>query len=175
MRKARLNEAAENGENVSVIFRATPATNSNLQYGSRLVFDKNGFLFVSIGEKYIPEAGVQAQLQLDLILLGKIVRITTDGKAAPGNPFIKDAGDKPEIYSYGHRNPDGLDINPETGGLWESEFGPRGGDEINLIQPGKNYGWPVITYGIDYSGEKMGDGIQQKAGLEQNRFIIGIP
>ncbi len=163
--KGRLNEASGQVENVSVIFRATPATNSNLQYGSRLVFDKNGFLFVSVGEKYIPEARVQAQ-QLDSYL-GKIVRITTDGKAAPGNPFIKDAGDKPEIYSYGHRNPDGLDINPETGGLWESEFGPRGGDEINLIQPGKNYGWPVITYGIDYSGEKMGDGIQQKAGMEQ--------
>jgi glucose/arabinose dehydrogenase len=163
--KGKLNESSGQVENVSVIFRATPATNSNLQYGSRLVFDKNGFLFVSIGEKYIPEARVQAQ-QLDSYL-GKIVRITTDGKAAPGNPFIKDAGDKPEIYSYGHRNPDGLDINPETGGLWESEFGPRGGDEINLIQPGKNYGWPVITYGIDYSGEKMGDGIQQKAGMEQ--------
>ena len=163
--KGRLNEASGLVENVSVIFRATPATNSNLQYGSRLVFDKNGFLFVSVGEKYIPEARVQAQ-QLDSYL-GKIVRITTDGKAAPGNPFIKDAGDKPEIYSYGHRNPDGLDIDPATGGLWESEFGPRGGDEINLIQPGRNYGWPVITYGIDYSGEKMGDGIQQKAGMEQ--------
>ena len=73
----------------------------------------------------------------------------------------------PDIYSYGHRNPDGLDIDPATGGLWESEFGPRGGDEINLIRPGKNYGWPVITYGIDYSGEKMGDGIQQKTGMEQ--------
>jgi aldose sugar dehydrogenase len=150
---------------VSVIFRATPATKSNLQYGSRLVFDKNGFLFVSVGEKFIPEARVQAQqLNSDL---GKIVRITTDGKAAPGNPFIKDAHDKSEIYSYGHRNPDGLDINPATGGLWESEFGPRGGDEINLIQPGRNYGWPVITYGIDYSGKKMGDSIQQKAGMEQ--------
>jgi aldose sugar dehydrogenase len=163
--KGRLNEASGLVENISVIFRATPATNSNLQYGSRLVFDKNGYLFVSIGEKYIPEARVQAQ-ELDSYL-GKIVRITTDGKAAPGNPFIKDAGDKPEIYSYGHRNPDGLDIDPATGGLWESEFGPRGGDEINLIQPGRNYGWPVITYGIDYSGEKMGDGIQQKAGMEQ--------
>jgi aldose sugar dehydrogenase len=163
--KGRLNEASGQVENVSVIFRATPATRSNLQYGSRLVFDKNGYLFVSVGEKYIPEARVQAQ-QLNSYL-GKIIRITTDGKPAPGNPFIKDAEDKPEIYSYGHRNPDGLDIDPATGGLWESEFGPRGGDEINLIQPGKNYGWPVITYGIDYSGEKMGDGIQQKAGMEQ--------
>jgi aldose sugar dehydrogenase len=163
--KGRLNEAAGKVENVSVIFRATPATSSNIQYGSRLVFDKNGNLFVSIGEKYIPEARVQAQ-QLDSYL-GKIVRITTDGKAVPGNPFIKDADDKPEIYSYGHRNPDGLDLDPATGELWDSEFGPRGGDEINIIRPGKNYGWPVITYGIDYSGSKMGDGIQQKAGMEQ--------
>ncbi|HEX3079036.1 MAG TPA: PQQ-dependent sugar dehydrogenase, partial [Puia sp.] len=163
--KGTLNEAAGKVENVSVIFRATPATKSNLQYGSRLVFDKEGYLFVSLGEKYIPEARVQAQ-QLNSYL-GKIVKITTDGKPAPGNPFIKDAAARPEIYSYGHRNPDGLDINPATGELWELEFGPRGGDEINLIRPGKNYGWPVITYGIDYSGEKMGEGIQQKAGMEQ--------
>jgi len=163
--KGTLNEAAGKVENVSVIFRATPATKSNLQYGSRLVFDKEGYLFVSVGEKYIPEARVQAQ-QLNSYL-GKIVKITTEGKPAPGNPFIKDGSARPEIYSYGHRNPDGLDINPATGELWELEFGPRGGDEINLIRPGKNYGWPVITYGIDYSGEKMGEGIQQKAGMEQ--------
>ncbi len=112
-----------------------------------------------------PEARVQAQ-QLNSYL-GKIVRITTDGKPAAGNPFLNKADDKPEIFSYGHRNPDGLDINPATGELWESEFGPRGGDEINIIRPGKNYGWPVITYGIDYSGKKMGDSIQQKAGMEQ--------
>jgi aldose sugar dehydrogenase len=163
--KGRLNETSGTVENVSVIFRATPSTKSSLQYGSRLVFDKYGYLFVSVGEKYIPDARVQAQ-QLNSYL-GKIVRITTDGNAAPGNPFIKVAGDLPDIYSYGHRNPDGLDIDPATGGLWESEFGPRGGDEINLIQPGKDYGWPVITYGIDYSGAKMGDGIQQKEGMEQ--------
>ena len=163
--KGKLNEAAGTVENISVIFRATPVTGSNLQYGSRLVFDRNGNLFVSIGEKFIPEARVQAQqLNSDL---GKIVRITTNGQPVPGNPFIKTAGDKPEIYSYGHRNPDGLDINPATGELWESEFGPRGGDEINIIRPGRNYGWPVITYGIDYSGKKMGDSIQQKAGMEQ--------
>ena len=163
--KGTLNETSGKVENIAVIFRATPATGSNIQYGSRLVFDKNGYLFVSVGEKYLPESRVQAQ-QLNS-LLGKIVRITTDGQPAPGNPFIKDAGDMPEIYSYGHRNPDGLDINPVTGALWESEFGPRGGDEINIIQPGKNYGWPVITYGIDYSGQKMGDSIQQKKGMEQ--------
>jgi glucose/arabinose dehydrogenase len=99
--------------------------------------------------------------------LGKIFRITKDGKAAPGNPFMNQAGAKPEIYSYGHRNPQSLDINPVTGDLWEAEFGPRGGDEVNLIKPGKNYGWPTITYGIEYSGEKVGEGIQQKEGLEQ--------
>lgn len=163
--KGNLNEAAGKVENASVIFRATPATNSTLQYGSRLIFDKDGNLFVSVGEKSIPSARVQAQ-QLDSYL-GKIVRITTDGKPASGNPFINKAGAKPEIYSYGHRNPDGLDINPATGDLWEAEFGPRGGDEINIIHPGKNYGWPVITYGIEYSGEKVGEGIQQKEGMEQ--------
>lgn len=163
--KGTLNEAAGKVENVSVIFRATPATDSPIQYGSRFVFDKDGNLFVSIGEKFIPQARVQAQ-QLDSYL-GKIIRITTDGKPAPGNPFLNKAGAKPEIFSYGHRNPDGLELNPATGELWESEFGPRGGDEINIIHPGKNYGWPVITYGIDYSGKKEGEGIQQKAGMEQ--------
>lgn len=163
--KGKLNEPNGTIDNITVIFRATPATKSNLQYGSRLIFDKDGYLFVSLGEKFIPEARVQAQ-QPDSYL-GKIVRITTAGKPAPGNPFADKAGAKPEIYSYGHRNPEGLDIDPATGELWESEFGPRGGDEINIIRPGKNYGWPVITYGIDYSGEKMGDGIQQKAGMEQ--------
>jgi glucose/arabinose dehydrogenase len=150
---------------VTVIFHAAPSTGSTLQFGSRLAFDKDGNLFVSVGEKFTPQSRVQAQ-QLSS-LLGKIVRITTDGKPAPGNPFINQQGAKPEIFSYGHRNPEGLDINPETGELWESEFGPRGGDEINIIRAGKNYGWPVITYGREYSGEKVGDGIQQKAGMEQ--------
>jgi glucose/arabinose dehydrogenase len=162
--KGKLNEAAGKVENVSVIFRGTP-TNSNLQYGSRLVFDKSGNLFVSIGEKFTPESRVKAQ-SLDTYL-GKIIRITTDGKPAAGNPFLNKQGTKPEVFSYGHRNPEGLDINPATGELWESEFGPRGGDEINIIRAGKNYGWPVITYGREYSGDQVGDGIQQKAGMEQ--------
>jgi glucose/arabinose dehydrogenase len=163
--KGKLDEAASKVENVSVIFRATPATDGSLQYGSRLVFDKDGNLFVSIGEKSKTENRVQAQ-QLNSYL-GKIVKITPAGKPAPGNPFLNKAGVMPEIYSYGHRNPDGLDIDPSTGELWEAEFGPRGGDEINHIRPGKNYGWPVITYGREYSGDEVGDGIQQKAGMEQ--------
>jgi aldose sugar dehydrogenase len=166
--KGKLNEAEGKVESPTVIFRSLPAggpVGSTLQYGSRLVFDKDGFLFVSLGEKFTPASRVQAQ-QLDSDL-GKIVKITTDGKPAPGNPFLNQPNVKPEIYSYGHRNPEGLEIDPVTGELFESEFGPRGGDEINIIRPGKNYGWPIITYGIEYSGQKVGDGIQQKAGMEQ--------
>ena len=163
--KGKLDEAAGKVDDVTVIFRATPGTGSTLQYGSRLVFDKEGYLFVSVGEKFMPQSRVLAQ-DVDSYL-GKIIRITTDGKPAPGNPFINQANAKPEIYSYGHRNPEGLELNPVTGELWESEFGPRGGDEINIIRAGKNYGWPVITYGIEYQGGPVGEGIQQKAGMEQ--------
>jgi len=163
--KGKLDETGGKVEDVTVIFRATPGTSSTLQYGSRLAFDKEGNLFVSVGEKFMPQSRVEAQDPGSY--LGKIIRITTDGKPAAGNPFLNQPGAKPEIYSYGHRNPEGLDIDPVTGELWESEFGPRGGDEINVIRPGKNYGWPVITYGIEYTGGKVGDGIQQKAGMEQ--------
>jgi glucose/arabinose dehydrogenase len=163
--KGKLNEAAGTVENVKVIFEATPALNSNLHFGSRLAFDKDGNLFVSAGERSILEGRAQAQ-KLESHL-GKVFKITTDGKPAPGNPFLNTPGAMPEIYSYGHRNPQGLAISPETGELWEAEFGPRGGDEVNLIHAGKDYGWPIITYGIEYSGEKIGDAIQQKAGLEQ--------
>ena len=163
--KGKLNEAAGTVENISVIFRATPALNSNLHFGSRLVFDKDGNLFVSAGERSILEGRAQAQ-KLNAGL-GKVFKITTDGKSAPHNPFLNTAGVMPEIYSYGHRNPQGLDINPATGELWEAEFGPRGGDEINIVHAGKDYGWPVITYGLEYSGKKIGGAIQQKAGMEQ--------
>jgi glucose/arabinose dehydrogenase len=163
--KGKLNEAEGKVDNVTVIFRATPATKGTLQYGSRLIFDKKGDLFVSIGEKFAPDVRVQAQ---DLnSYLGKIIKITTAGKPAAGNPLINQANAKPEIISYGHRNPEGLDIDPVTGDLWEAEFGPHGGDEINLIRPGKNYGWPVLSYGLEYSNDKVGEGIQQKAGMEQ--------
>jgi len=163
--KAVLNEAAGKVENPTVIFRATPALNSALHFGSRLIFDKDENLFVSAGERSILEGRAQAQSLT--AGLGKIFKITTEGKPAPGNPFLNNSSAKPEIFSYGHRNPQGLDINPATGELWEAEFGPRGGDEINLVRAGKDYGWPVITYGIEYSGEKVGEGIQQKEGLEQ--------
>lgn len=163
--KGQLNETAGIIDNPIIIFRATPALNSGAHFGSRLIFDKDGNLFVSAGERSIPEGRAQAQLLT--AGLGKVFKITPDGKAAPGNPFINQAGAMPQIYAYGIRNPQGLDINPATGELWEVEFGPRGGDEVNIIRSGKNYGWPTITYGIEYSGEKVGDGIQQKEGMEQ--------
>ena len=164
--KGKLNEAAGTVENVTVIFRATPAlAGSSHHYGSRIVFDKDGHMFVSTGERSNLEGRVQAQKLSSG--LGKIFKITTDGKPAPGNPFINQSGVMPEIYSYGNRNVQSLDLHPVTGDLWECEFGPRGGDELNIIKPGKNYGWPTITYGIEYSGDKIGDAIQQKAGMEQ--------
>jgi aldose sugar dehydrogenase len=164
--KGQLNEATGKVQNPTVIFRATPALkNTGYHYGSRIVFDKDGNLFVSSGERSVLEGRVQAQ-QLNSGL-GKIFKITPDGKPAPGNPFINQAGAMPEIYAYGNRNVQSLDLHPVTGDLWEAEFGPRGGDELNLIKAGKNYGWPVITYGIEYGGPAIGDSIQQKEGMEQ--------
>lgn len=163
--KGKLNETLGIIENPVVIFRATPELNSTLHFGSRLVFDKDGNLFVSTGERSKMEGRVQAQ---DLKSgLGKIFKITRDGKPAPGNPFIGRKDVMPEIFAYGIRNAQSLDLHPSTGELWEAEFGPRGGDELNIIKAGKNYGWPVITYGIEYSGGTIGAGIQQKAGMEQ--------
>lgn len=163
--KGQLNESAGLIQNTVVIFRALPTLNSSLHLGSRLVFDKDGNLFVSTGERSILEGRAQAQLLNSG--LGKIFKITKEGKPAPGNPFINLKDAMPEIYAYGIRNAQSLDIHPVTGELWEAEFGPRGGDELNIIRPGKNYGWPTITYGIEYGGSKIGDGIQQNAGLEQ--------
>lgn len=163
--KGQLNEAGSKVDNPVVIFRATPALNSRLHFGSRLLFDKAGNLFVSTGERSILEGRAQAQLLSSG--LGKIFKITKDGKPAPGNPFLNNKDAMPEIFAYGIRNAQSLDIHPVTGELWEAEFGPRGGDELNIIKAGKNYGWPTITYGIEYGGNNIGDAIQQKAGMEQ--------
>lgn len=164
--KGKLNEAAGKVENVTVIFRATPALDSDKHYGSRMIFDKDGHLFVSTGERSIIEGRVQAQ---DLKSgLGKIFKITKEGKPAPGNPFLNNPDAMPEIYAYGIRNAQGMDLHPETGELWETEMGPRGGDELNLIKAGKDYGWPTITYGIEYGGQEIGTPpMQQKEGMEQ--------
>ena len=163
--KGRLSDAETSIENIEVIYRATPAHTGTLQYGGRIVFDPAGNLFVSLGERSDAEIRVQAQ---DLnSALGKIIHIDQEGNPVPDGPFSNTENARPEIYAYGFRNPDGLAIHPETGDLWEAEFGPQGGDELNRIQSGKNYGWPVITYGQEYSGEQVGEGIQQKEGMEQ--------
>lgn len=162
--KGKLSADEKTIEGAAVIYRATPAYKGTLHYGGRIVFDKNGNLLISTGERSDLETRPQAQLLNSA--LGKVLRITKEGKPVDGNPFT--GGDnRPEIYSYGHRNVQGLAFHPETGDLWETEFGPRGGDEINRVEAGKNYGWPTITYGIEYAGPKVGEGIQQKAGLEQ--------
>ena len=163
--KGELNEAESKVQNTAVIFRATPALRSSMHYGSRLVFDKDGNLFVSTGERSILEGRKQAQWLNSG--LGKIFKITKAGKPAAGNPFMNQKDAMPEIFAYGVRNAQSLDIHPVTGEVWEAEFGPRGGDEVNIIRAGKNYGWPTITYGIEYAGGQVGDGIQQKEGMEQ--------
>ncbi len=163
--KGKLSADEKKIENSTVIYRATPAYNGNLHFGGRILFDKDGNLFVSTGERSDKVTRPQSQ---DLKSgLGKIVHITKDGKPAPGNPFLNNADARPEIYSYGHRNVQGLAFHPTTGDLWENEFGPRGGDELNRIEAGKNYGWPTITYGLEYSGDKIGNSITQQDGMEQ--------
>jgi len=151
-------------ENVSVIYRADPAHPSMGHYGGRILVDKTGNLLVTTGERSNLETRPQAQYLTSAN--GKVLRITKDGKPAPGNPILG-AGAKPEIYSYGHRNVQNLAFHPITGDIWTAEFGPMGGDELNLVKPGKDYGWPAITYGLEYSGAKVGEGIQQKEGMEQ--------
>lgn len=163
--KGKLSEDETRIENATVIYRALPAYRGTLHYGGRILFDKEGHLFVSTGERSDRVTRPQAQ-ELNSAL-GKVLRITTHGKPAPGNPFINTANARPEVYTYGHRNVQGLAFHPETGELWENEFGPRGGDELNLIKPGKNYGWPAITYGLEYSGERIGPAQTQAPGMEQ--------
>ncbi|MBE8720588.1 PQQ-dependent sugar dehydrogenase [Sphingobacterium pedocola] len=167
--KGKLSADEKTIEGATVIYQAGPAHKGNLHFGGRITFDKNGHLFVSTGERSDKETRPLAQSLT--AGLGKILRITTDGKAVEGNPFTGHADALPEIYSYGHRNVQGLAFHPETGDLWETEFGPRGGDELNRVEIGKNYGWPTITYGLEYSGKEIGTPpIQQQDGLEQPAY-----
>lgn len=163
--RARLSEDRTALEEVEVIFRQTPAWRSTKHYGSRLVWDEDGSLFITLGERSLPEPRQLAQ-DLDNHL-GKVVRIRPDGSIPEDNPYADGEEALPEIWSYGHRNIQGAALHPRTGELWVIEHGPRGGDEINVPQPGENYGWPVITYGEDYSGAPIGKGITQKQGMEQ--------
>lgn len=157
--------AAPRVENVQVIFHQAPSLVSKQHFGGRLVFARDGKLFVTLGERSITEGRMQAQRTDGL--LGKVVRIEADGKIPADNPFVGKPGIRPEIWSIGHRNPQGATLNPTTGELWEVEHGTRGGDEINIPRKGKDYGWPTIAYGIEYNGSKITGGITQKDGMEQ--------
>lgn len=151
-------------DSVKTIFRVRPTYDNHMHFGSRLAFGQDGMLFVSDGERSDLQTRPQAQ-HLDSHL-GKIMRITPDGKPAPGNPFIGKANVLPEIWSYGHRNVQATTVDPQ-GRLWEIEHGPRGGDELNLIQKGENYGWPLASYGIEYSGEEITTNKPHREGLKQ--------
>lgn len=135
------------------IFVAKPFSSTHHHYGGKMVFDKNGYLYFSVGERGNEKQNPQT-LTNDL---GKIHRVKADGSIPSDNPFLADKKASPSIYCYGNRNPQGLAVHPVTGAIWENEHGPMGGDEINLIEPGKNYGWPVITYGINYNGTSITD------------------
>jgi len=163
--KGKLSADEKTIEGATVIYRAIPANASTLHYGGRILFDKTGNLIVSTGERSVLETRPLSQSLTSG--LGKVVRITKEGQPATGNPTFSVTGALPELYTYGHRNPQGLALHPGTGEIWLSEHGPRGGDEINRLKGGSNYGWPTITYGIEYSGEKIGAGIQQQEGMEQ--------
>ena len=149
-------------DDVRVIFQQDGPPSSGNHFGCRIVQARDGNLFLTTGDhfRYRDEAQNLGNH------LGKVIRVTPDGRVPPDNPFVKRAGAKPEIWSYGHRNMQGAALNPQSGKLWTHEHGARGGDEINIPEAGKNYGWPVITWGIDYSGAKIGVGTQRD-GMEQ--------
>jgi glucose/arabinose dehydrogenase len=148
-------------EDLETIYVAQPKSRGGRHFGSRLVFGADGLLYVTSGERGSPD---RAQDLDDPA--GAVLRLTEDGKPAPGNPFLGRPGARPEIFSTGHRNPQGLTTHPETGAIWAVEHGPRGGDELNLITAGTNYGWPVITHGRSYAGFKIGEG-KAKPGMAQ--------
>ena len=161
--RARLNERGTALEGTKVIFQQMPTIASNMHFGSRLVFDQTGALFVTVGDRY----GQRDQAQNPANHIGKIMRIRPEGGAPADNPKIE--GWQPEIWSIGHRNVQAAALHPQSGQLWTAEHGARGGDEVNTPKAGRNYGWPVVTFGIDYSGAKIGEGTS-KAGMEPPLF-----
>lgn len=161
--RGRLSDDNTKLENFEVLYAAGPKTAGPVHYGSRLVWGpKDGHLYFSIGERGDRDTNPQDTTRDH----GKIYRITADGGIPADNPFVGAKNAKEAIYSFGHRNPQSLAIHPVTGAIWETEHGPRGGDEINIIEPGKNYGWPVISYGINYNGTQFTE-LNAKDGMEQ--------
>ena len=157
--------AAPRVDDVQVIYHQVPSFASNLHFGSRLVFGRDGTLFVTQGDRSNVPGRMQSQ-KMDSGI-GKVVRINTDGSIPKDNPFVGKEGARPEIWSIGHRNIQSAALHPTTGELWEVEHGTRGGDELNIVRKGKDYGWPTIAYGIEYQGGQITGGIQQQAGMEQ--------
>lgn len=145
-----------------LLYKATPNTTKGVHFGSRITFDNDGYLYFSIGDRGDHDLNPQ-DLSRDG---GKIYRLHDDGQIPVDNPFFNTSDAKKAVYSYGHRNPQGMIKHPETGAIWTHEHGPKGGDEINIIQKGKNYGWPIITYGINYSGTPITD-VTEMEGMEQ--------
>jgi glucose/arabinose dehydrogenase len=149
---------------VQEIFEAKAWSNTNGHYGSRLAFDSRGFLYMTVGDRQAPPSGALAAHPAQNLMLhqGKILRLHDDGRVPADNPFVGRADALPEIWSYGHRSPQGLVIHPETGDVWMTEHGPQGGDELNLIVAGRNYGWPVIGYGVNYGeGTPIHEGVRR--------------
>jgi glucose/arabinose dehydrogenase len=166
--RGRLSDDASALEDVADIFVQEPPSPVPLQYGSRILFDGEGHAFVTLGEHSRPDQRVKAQ---DLAsTYGKVVRLNLDGTPPPDNPFAGIEGALPAIWSLGHRNPQGAALRPGTGELWVVEHGPRGGDELNRIGPGLNYGWPVVSYGENYDGTPVGDGITSAEGMTEPRY-----
>jgi glucose/arabinose dehydrogenase len=163
--KGRLSDDETVIESPVIIYTSTTPATPTSNYGSRIKFDNTGNLLVSFGDRFSNNVRIEAQSVSSSI--GKLLRMDTDGNGASGNPAFNQAGALPQLYSMGHRNAQGIAIHPVTGEIWQSEHGPRGGDEINRIIPGANYGWPVISYGIEYSGQPVGSGIQQQDGMQQ--------
>ncbi|MBO3116635.1 PQQ-dependent sugar dehydrogenase [Winogradskyella sp. DF17] len=159
---ARAKLSGEKLTEFKVLYKAKPNSKRGQHFGSRLQFDNEGFLYFTIGDRGNRDVNPQ-DITRDC---GKIYRINPDGSIPPSNPFVDSVNAKKAIFSYGHRNPQGMTIHPETGEIWTHEHGPKGGDEINIISKGKNYGWPVISYGVNYSGTKFTE-ITKKEGMEQ--------
>ena len=159
--RAQLSTDRTRLENVRIIFSQRPKVASRNHFGCRIAEGRDGHLYMTTGDRFSRKDDAQ---RLDNHL-GKIIRVTKDGAALPDNPFVAQAGALPEIWSYGHRNAQGLAWAPD-GRLWMTEHGPQGGDEINIVQPGHNYGWPVVTYGENYGGGKIGEGITAKEGMD---------
>jgi len=148
-------------QDVETLFTAEPGVSGGRHFGSRIVFDDAGYVYISVGDR-----GQRDHAQDTSTHIGSIIRLHDDGRVPDDNPLVDDADARPEIWAWGVRNPQGMVMDPETGTFWQNEHGPRGGDEVNIIEPGLNYGWPVITHGREYAGGQVGEGLTEKEGME---------